>query len=210
MMTVEKDGLKFIGGFFLLGVVFLFIFWHLWPIGVLFLLLALASTLFFRETRVATEFDDSQIVAPASGKIIDIREIREPDFLKDQVIRISIFMSIFDEHINYAPVTGEVAYLSHQPGGFKKAYLDAASAGNEAQKIGFRNEKTSWMIKQIAGVVARRIVCRCRVGERLRAGKKLGLIRFGSRVELFFPLSTEFTVKPGEHVRGGRTVIGRL
>ena len=209
-MTVENDGLKFIGGFLLVGVVFLFIFWHLWPIGVFFLLLALCSTLFFRETQVATKFDDSQIVAPASGKIIDIREIREPDFLKDQVIRISIFMSIFDEHINYAPVTGEVAYRSHQPGGFKKAYLDDASAGNEAQKIGFRNEKISWMVKQIAGVVARRIICRCLVGERLRAGEKLGLIRFGSRVELFFPLSTEFTVKPGEHVRGGRTVIGRL
>ncbi len=209
-MTVEKEGLKFIGPFLVLAAVFLFIFWQLWPLGVLFLLLALAATLFFRESRIEGAFEDSLIVAPASGKIIEIREVREPDFLGETVRKISIFMSLFDEHVNYAPATGEVAFLSHRPGGFKKAYLDEASEGNEAQKIGFHGEGCSWMMKQIAGVIARRIVCRCRVGDRLRAGEKLGLIRFGSRVELFFPLSASFTVSPGEHVRGGRTIIGKI
>ncbi|MFH1038206.1 MAG: phosphatidylserine decarboxylase [PVC group bacterium] len=209
-MMVEKDGLKFIGLFFVIGAVFLFIFWRLWPIGALFLLLALASALFFRESPVETTFDGPQIVAPASGTIIDIREVREPDFMGEMVRKISIFMSLFDEHINYAPAAGEVAYLSRQPGGFKKAYLESASEGNEAQKIGFRGDRCSWMMKQIAGVVARRIVCRCRVGDRLRAGEKLGLIRFGSRVELFFPLSASFTVSPGDRVRGGRTLIGKI
>ncbi|MDP8275266.1 MAG: hypothetical protein RAO92_02580, partial [Candidatus Euphemobacter frigidus] len=141
-ITVESDGLKFIGLFFLIGVLFLFVFWRLWPIGVIFFLLTLSSTLFFRETHTETKFEDSQIVAPASGKIIDIREVLEPDFLKQKVKRISIFMTLFDEHINYAPATGEVVYLSHQPGGFKRAYLDEASISNEAQKIGFQNEKT--------------------------------------------------------------------
>jgi phosphatidylserine decarboxylase len=206
-MTIEKDGFKFIIPLFLLGVVFIFIFW---PIGVLLLIMAVAAALFFREVHAETDFDDTQIIAPASGRIIEVREVTEPDYIKGPAIKVSIFMSILDEHINYAPVTGEVAYLEHQPGGFKKAYLDAASDGNEAQKIGFRNENSSWMMKQIAGVVARRIVCRCQMREHLRAGEKLGLIRFGSRVELFFPPGTEFIITPGEHIKGGRTIIGRL
>ena len=208
-ITVEKDGFKFIIPAFLIGLAFLFIT-NLWPVGLFLLLFAVAATLFFRQVHGDTDFDDSQIVAPASGTIIDIREAMEPDFLKDRVVKLSIFMSVLDEHINYAPVDGEVAYCEHQPGGFKKAYLDAASDGNEAQKIGFRNEKSTWAMKQIAGIVARRIVCRCRVGDHLRAGEKLGLIRFGSRVELFFPLGTEFTVTKGQHIQGGRTIIGRL
>jgi len=208
-ITVEKDGFKIIIPAFLIGLILLFIT-NLWPVGLFLLIFALASALFFREVHGDTNFDDTQIVAPASGKVIEIREVMEPDFIKERVIKLSIFMSIFDEHINYAPVDGEVAYLQHRPGGFKKAYLDAASDGNEAQNIGFRNEKSAWLMKQIAGVVARRIVCRCRVGDHLRAGEKLGLIRFGSRVELFFPLGTEFTVTKGQHIRGGRTIIGRL
>lgn len=208
-ITVEKDGFKFIIPALLIGFIVLFIT-NFWPVGLILILFAVASTLFFRQVHTDTDFDDTQIVAPASGKVIEIREVMEPDFIKDRVIKISIFMSVFDEHINYAPASGEVAYLSHSPGGFKRAYLDAASDGNEAQKIGFCNERSAWMMKQIAGVVARRIVCRCRVGDHLRTGEKLGLIRFGSRVELFFPLGTEFTINPGEHIRGGRTIIGRL
>jgi len=208
-VTIEKDGFKFIIPAFLVVFIFLFIA-NFWPIGIFLLLFAIAATLFFRQVHGDTEFDNTQIVAPASGKIIEIREVMEPDFIKDTVIKISIFMSVFDEHINYAPVAGEVAYLSHQPGGFKKAYLDAASDGNEAQNVGFRNENSAWMIKQIAGVIARRIVCRCRAGDHLQAGEKLGLIRFGSRVEMFFPVGTEFTVTMGEHIQGGRTIIGRL
>jgi phosphatidylserine decarboxylase len=208
-VTIEKDGFKFIIPAFLVGLIFLFIA-NFWPIGIFLILFAIAETLFFRQVHADIRFDENDIVSPASGKIIEIREVMEPDYIKGQAIKISIFMSVFDEHINYAPATGEVAYIKHRPGGFKKAYLDEASDGNEAQNIGFRNENSAWMIKQIAGVIARRIVCRCRVGDHLQAGEKLGLIRFGSRVELFFPLGTEFTVTEGQHIRGGRTIIGRL
>jgi len=208
-VTIEKDGFKFIIPAFLVGLIFLFIA-NFWPIGIFLIIFAIAATLFFRQVHSDVSFDENDIVSPASGKIIEIREVNEPDYIKGPAIKISIFMSVFDEHINYAPANGEVAYLQHRPGGFKKAYLDAASDGNEAQNIGFRNENSAWMIKQIAGVIARRIVCRCRVGDHLHAGEKLGLIRFGSRVEMFFPVGTEFTVTTGEHIRGGRTIIGRL
>ncbi len=210
MYTVEREGWRFIIPFVLLGLGFIFLIEILWPLGVFFLLLAAAVTAFFRQPRIEQTFAPHQIVAPASGTVIDIREIEEPDFLKNRVQRVSIFMSILDEHINYAPLAGEVAYLSHQPGQFKQAFREEASLYNEAQKIGFRDGERSWMIKQIAGIVARRIVCRCQVGDRLRSGQKLGLIRFGSRVELFFPPTAVFTVKLGDKVKGGRTVMGEM
>lgn len=209
MYTIEKEGWRFIGFFALIGICLLLLVKILWPVGILFLFLAAISAGFFRQPRIEKTFAEGEIVAPASGKVIDIREIEERDFLKEKVRRISIFMSVFDEHINYAPRAGEVAYLAHQPGKFRQAFREEASENNESQKIGFRDGEKSWMIKQIAGTVARRIVCRCRISDRLRTGEKLGLIRFGSRVELFFPLSAEFTVALGEKVQGGRTVMGR-
>jgi len=210
MYTIEKDGWKFIILFALIGLGFIFLIEVLWPLGILFLLLAAATAGFFRQPRIDKTFAEGEIVAPASGKIIDIREIEEEDFLKEKVRRVSIFMSVLDEHINYAPLAGEVAHLAHRPGQFRQAFREEASAENEAQTIGFQSGERSWMIKQIAGLVARRIVCRCRIGERLRAGQKLGMIRFGSRVELFFPLSTDFSVKLGDKVKGGRTVMGKM
>ena len=98
-ITVEKDGFKFIIPAFLIGLAFLFIT-NLWPVGIFLLLFAVASTLFFRQVHGDTEFDDSQIIAPASDTVIEIREAIEPDFIKDQVVKLSIFMSVFDEHIN--------------------------------------------------------------------------------------------------------------
>jgi phosphatidylserine decarboxylase len=210
MYTIERDGWRFIVLFALLGLGFLFLVKVLWPLGILFLLLAAGTAGFFRQPRIEQTFAKGEIVAPASGKVIDIREIEETDFLKQKVRRVSIFMSILDKHINYAPLAGEVAYLAHQPGQFKQAFREEASENNEAEKIGFRDGEKSWTIKQIAGIVARRIVCRCRIGDRLRAGQKLGMIRFGSRVELFFPLSAVFTVSLGEKVKGGRTVMGKM
>lgn len=207
MIVIEKEGFRFIPIFLIPGVILLFLFW---PAGVLLVLLALGVTLFFRETKTGKVFSDTDIVSPASGKVIDIREVYEPEYLKIRAVRVSIFMSLFDEHVNYSPFESEVEYLRHQPGGFKRAYLDEASAGNEAQYIGLRGAEFSGLVKQIAGVIARRIVCRCRPGDKLAPGEKLGLIRFGSRVELFFPPDTDLNLKVGEKVLGGRTIIGKI
>lgn len=206
-MTVEKESFKFIAVLVVLGLAAFFVSR---PAGAFFFLAAIGVALFFRETKRNITFGASQIVSPASGKVIGIDRVREPDFLKSRVHRISIFMSVLDEHVNYAPIPGEVAYLAHRPGGFSRAYLDEASDGNEAQLIGLRDGEFSCLTKQIAGVLARRIVCRCRLGDRLAAGEKLGLIRFGSRVELFLPLSAKLDLEPGRKVRGGQTVIGEL
>jgi len=207
MIIIEKDGFKFIGALFAAGVVFLFLFL---PLAIFFFVLALAVALFFRETKRGMTFADQQIVSPASGKVVDIREVFEPEFLKEKTRRVSIFMSLLDEHINYAPVKGEVVFLKHRNGGFKRAYLEEASDCNEAQQIGYRSDQYEILMKQIAGVVARRIVCRCRVGDTLRAGEKMGLIRFGSRVELFLPLGARLRISPGQKVKGGMTIIGDI
>ncbi len=207
MITIEKESFKFIAILVILAAISLFVFR---PAAVFFLVLAAGVMLFFRETKRDLTFTEPQIVSPASGKVIDICRVFEPDFLKTEVLKVSIFMSVLDEHINYAPIPGEVAFLSHRAGGFKRAYLGEAAEVNEAQKIGLRNGETACLVKQIAGVIARRIVCRCRLGDRLKAGEKFGMIRFGSRVDLFLPLTAELSLKVGDKVRGGRTVIGEI
>ena len=207
-MRVEKDAFKFLAGLGVIAVVFFVL--DFWPGALIALLLLVAVALFMRETKREANFTSDQIVSPASGKIIEIEEVFEPEFVKEQTRKISIFMSLFDEHINYAPITGKVDYLRHKPGGFKKAYLKEASAQNEAQYIGFRQGDNRVLMKQIAGVVARRIICRCRLQNVFQAGVKLGLIRFGSRVELFLPLRMKIRVKPGDAVKGASTIIGSV
>lgn len=208
MMRVEKDAFKFLAGLGVIAAVFFGL--DCWPGALIALVLLAAVALFMRETIRELSFSDDQIVAPASGRIIGIEEVFEPEFVRERTRKISIFMSLLDEHINYAPVTGTVAYLRHKPGGFKKAYLDEASAQNESQYIGFRQGESSLLMKQIAGVVARRIICRCHPRESFQAGEKLGLIRFGSRVELFLPLRMKIRVKEGDAVRGASTIIGSV
>ena len=207
-MRVEKDAFKFLAGLGTIAVIFFVL--DFWPGALAALLLLVAVALFMRETIRDSNFPSDQIISPASGKIIEIKEVFEEEFVRERTRKISIFMSLLDEHINYAPITGTVAYLRHKPGGFKKAYLAEASAQNEAQYIGFRRGESSLLMKQIAGVVARRIICRCHIKDDLQAGDKLGLIRFGSRVELFLPLRMKIRVKEGGKVKGASTIIGSI
>jgi phosphatidylserine decarboxylase len=206
-MTIEKEGLKFALPLCAAGIVGLFL---VWPLGVFLLLLAAAVTLFFRETIAEASFSADQIVSPASGRVIDIRETEEKEFLQGPVRRVSIFMSVFDEHVNYAPIAGVVDHLRHRPGNFHRAFLEEAGEANESMDIGLRGEKASALMRQIAGIIARRIVCRARPGERMAGGQKLGLIRFGSRVDLFLPRSAVLRVRAGDRVRGGRTILGEI
>ncbi len=207
-MRVEKDAFKFLAGLAVVAVIFFVL--EFWAGALLALLLLVAVALFMRETIREPDFPDDRIVSPASGKIIEIKEVFETEYVRERTRKISIFMSLLDEHVNYAPITGTVAYLRHKPGGFKKAYLAEASAQNEAQYIGFRRGESSLLMKQIAGVVARRIICRCRLREKFQAGEKIGLIRFGSRVELFLPLQMKIRVREGETVKGASTIIGSI
>ena len=174
--------------------------------------LAAASYLayFFRDPRRVASGDDSTVIAPADGKIVSIEEVTENGYLKRCVQRVSIFMSIFDVHINYAPVTGKVDYMCYRKGSFKNAMRDIASSVNENNTIGIKCRDATMALRQIAGLIARRIVCRCAVGDVVRAGEKIGMIKFGSRVDLFLPAEARLSVSVGERVRGGETILARL
>ena len=150
------------------------------------------------------------MIAPAHGKVTRIDEVAEIGYFGRRVRRISVFMSIFDVHVNYAPVSGTVEYLHYRRGAFKNAMREAASAVNENNTIGISAAGTPTAVRQIAGMIARRIVCRCTVGDRVRAGQRIGLIKFGSRVDVFLPLEARVLVREGQRVRGGETMIAGI
>ena len=148
--------------------------------------------------------------APADGTIIDIREVAEPLYLKEKVKRVSIFMSPFNVHINRTPITGVIDFVHYHPGKFLSAFKEKASLDNESIFIGLKTQKDSRKIavKLIAGLIARRIVFNKKEGDALQQGDRIGMIRFGSRAELFCPLSTQIRVTIGDKVAAGQSVIG--
>jgi len=173
---------------------------------------------FFRDPERVTPADAERIIAPADGKVIDVRMLREDSYLHAEVCRISIFMSIFDVHVNRAPLSGAVDFLEHHPGSFVAAFREDASGENEHLAIGFlgsgADEKGDVihrvMIKLIAGYLARRILFFRQLHDRVRQGERIGMIKFGSRVEVYLPAEWEIAIQRGQRVRAGETVVGRL
>ncbi len=180
-------------------------------ITVLFLFLTLFVVWFFRNPeRIASEAP-LQLVSPADGKVIWIDEVASEEHPDRTLLKISIFMNIFDVHVNRLPFSGEVRSIRYKPGRFLSADLDKASALNERNTVLIRTEDGREIrVVQIAGLIARRIVCRLKEGMKVTKGERFGLIRFGSRVELFLPLGTMVRVKKGDKVRAGETPIGEL
>jgi phosphatidylserine decarboxylase len=169
-----------------------------------------ATAWFFRNPRrVPPRVDGPAILAPADGRIVAIGNVEEPEYLRQPALRISTFLSLFDVHVNRAPVSGTVEYRHHRPGRFRGAFRPEASAENERLLLGVRCDDGGRIaVAQIAGFVARRIVCRVDSGVRLERGEEYGMIRFGSRTDLFVPPGTQLNVGIGERVRAGVTVIG--
>jgi len=171
---------------------------------------------FFRDPKRLIPKGEHRIVAPADGTIFDIAEVDEPDFIGEKCTRIGIFLSIFDCHINRVPCSGTVETIRYKKGAFHSALkAKQCSRRNESNFIGISNAAgtgTKVAVKQIAGQIARRIVCDLKEGAQVDRGQQFGMIKFGSRTELFIPKSANFTlkVKLGAAVRAGRTVIGRL
>jgi phosphatidylserine decarboxylase len=207
-MSVAREGWPLIIPPTLVGVGLVLAGWH-W-VGAFFLLTALGVAFFFRDPHRAPSPFSGAVVSPADGRIVTVVEIDEPDYLRTPGRRISVFMSLFNVHINYAPVTGQVEFLEHRKGVFRRAYLPEASVKNENNSIGIRSQEHRLMVRQIAGTVARRIVCRLTKGDRVQTGEKIGLIRFGSRVDVFLPLEWEVLVKEGDRVKGGITQLARI
>lgn len=166
---------------------------------------------FFRFPLRHIIIDDTTILAPADGKIVVIEETEEPEYFKDRRIQVSIFMNIFNVHINWFPVNGIVKYFKYHKGNFAAAYLPKSSTENERTTIVIecKNGQTVLM-RQIAGAMAKRIVSYASVGTEARQDKHAGFIKFGSRVDLFLPLDTEINVKLGQKTVGSQTLIGKL
>jgi phosphatidylserine decarboxylase len=191
----------------LLTVVFgFFSAWALW----FFLLLFLCTVAFFRDPERAVPTDENLIVAAADGTVMDIVELDENEVLQTKTRRVGIFLSIFDVHTNRVPIDGRVIYCQHRPGLFLDARRPDCSEKNESMTWAFENLRVTIVVRQITGAIARRIVAWAEVGDELKKGERFGMIRFGSRTELYLPLNAEVLVKVGDHVLGGSTIIARL
>ncbi|KPK90208.1 hypothetical protein AMJ80_08730 [bacterium SM23_31] len=165
---------------------------------------------FFRDPQRVTDADPDDILSPADGYIVAIEEEEEPDFFKTKVKRVSIFLSVFDVHINRIPVTGTVEFYRYLPGLFKAAFKPEASRKNEQTAIGITKRNRKVLFKQIAGILIRRIVCTVKEGQTVKQGERCGMIKFGSRVDVLMPLDTEIMVTKRRKVYGGITCIGRF
>ncbi len=168
----------------------------------------LLSLGFFRDPERTAPRVPGAVLAPADGKVMAIDEVDDP--FVGSAVRMSIFLSPLDVHVNRAPVAGVVRDVQYVPGRFLAAYRPEASADNERCTVTLDGDGTRVAVSQIAGVLARRIVCRVRPGDTLQAGERYGLIRFGSRTDLVVPRSTEVRVRVGDRARGGETVMGVL
>ena len=170
-------------------------------------ILAVWVVAFFRDPERAWSRGEQLIVAPADGKVVSVTEVEEPAFFDARARRISIFMNVFDCHVNRYPTDGTVAYRHYNPGQFGNAGAEKASLSNEQSSIGLTTARGRVLIRQIAGLVARRIVTDHRPGQAVHQGERLGMIRFGSRVDLFLPLGTRVLVHVGDTTRVGVTVV---
>lgn len=164
---------------------------------------------FFRDPERKIPAGEGIIVSPADGKIMEITTDEDP-FLAKTYTRITIFLSVFNVHVNRAPIDGKIEKQRYDPGKMLAAFNPKASKENEQNTLLFRNGKAEILVKQITGLIARRIVCWANVGDNYALGQRFGLIQFGSRVDLFVPEGTQLAVKPGDHVKGAASIIGHL
>jgi phosphatidylserine decarboxylase len=201
--------------FFILFVLLLLSgYWHSGILGFLSLAGILFCLNFFRDPDRGVPPDADAVVAAADGVVDDIIEIDEPEVLKGKARRISIFLNVFDVHVNRAPIAGKVTHRVHYPGNWPGPYLDArhpeCATYNEALTWAFAGAKATIVVRQITGAIARRIVPWSRVGDEVEKGFRFGMIRFGSRTEIYLPLNAEVVVKLGDRVRGAESIIARL
>jgi phosphatidylserine decarboxylase len=173
------------------------------------LLFSLFIAYFFRNPRRQIPNLPGIILSPADGRVIHVGECEEDRFLKEKALKISIFMSLFDVHINRVPISGKVIERNYLPGRFVVACAEKSSLLNEQNALILETEdRFKILLIQIAGFVARRIVCYAKAGDRLRKGEIFGLIRFGSRVDLYLRYEVKPVVRMGQHVKGGESIIG--
>ena len=181
-----------------------------WWLTLLFLALIAYTFAFFRDPERVTPGDADAVVAAADGVVADIVEIDETEVLNKPQRRVGIFLSVFDVHTNRAPIDGRVTYREHRAGLCLDARSPDCSGKNESMTWAFENPRATLVVKQLTGAIARRIVGWSKVGDEVKKGERFGMIRFGSRTEVYLPLDATVVVKVGDRVAGGATVIARL
>ena len=214
-MNFAREGLLFIaiaaivaiGGF---GFAITRRSWGLWLAAFVLLLLALWVAYFFRDPERTGERGLSLVVSPADGKLIMITEVDEPSFIQGPAIRLSIFMNVFNVHVNRYPVDGVVKYVHYNKGKFFNAATDKSSLENEQMSVGIETGRRRVLVRQIAGLIARRIVTYSKPNERVKQGDRMGIIRFGSRVDVFLPVGSTVRGKVGDITTAGVTILGEL
>ena len=214
-MSFAREGLPFIGIAMVLALATLvaavmFRSWPLWLLAFVFIILALWVSYFFRDPERSGERGGGIVIAPADGRIVMITEVDEPAFIHGKALRISIFMNVFNVHVNRYPVSGTVRFVHYNPGKFLNAATDKSSLENEQSSVGIESGSRRILVRQIAGLVARRIVTYSREGDEVEQGERMGIIRFGSRVDVFLPTTARAMVKVGDTTAAGSSVIAHL
>ena len=184
--------------------------WPLWLVAFVLTLLVLWVAYFFRDPERTGPRGQDLVISPTDGRVIQIVEVDEPAFLQGRAIRISVFMNVFNIHVNRYPVSGRVAYVHYNPGKFFNAAAEKSSLENEQMSIGVQAARHRVLFRQIAGFVARRIVTYSRVGDDAEQGERMGIIRFGSRVDVFVPVGSTVRAKIGDTPVAGTTVLAEL
>lgn len=184
--------------------------WPLWLLAFFLILVALWVAYFFRDPERSGPRGDQMLIAPADGKVVLIQEVEEPAFMRGRTKRVSIFMNVFNVHVNRYPVSGTVRYVKYNPGKFLNAAAEKSSLENEQMSVGLEARSGKVLVRQIAGLIARRIVTYSKEGETVEQAQRMGLIRFGSRVDVFMPLDAVVRVKIGDMTIAGTTVIADM
>ena len=168
------------------------------------------SLFFFRVPSRVTVTGDNVVTSVADGKVVIVEKVYEDEYVKGECLQVSIYMDFFNVHVNYWPVTGEVSYYKYHPGKYMLAFLPKASELNEHTSVGIRSPFGDVFFKQIAGTFARRIVCYAKPGSQEKKGSQCGIIKFGSRIDMYLPLDADIKVELGQCVRGAETIIAEL
>lgn len=201
------------GGMALAGTLLASVYaWYLAPLPAAALVFVIA---FFRDPERRAPAGPGLVLAPADGKVTEVTQAPEPRFLRQPAHKIGIFMSPVNVHVNRSPCSGRVAAVEHRPGRFRSAMDPAASSENESTTIAIAEAEgrdVAVVVRQVAGVLARRIICAVAAGSRLERGQRIGMIKFGSRAEVYVPVAAGFevAVRPGDRVRAGETILGRF
>ena len=177
-------------------------------LSLLFFLFSLFIIYFFRDPERIAPSGDDLILSAADGKVITIKPVDDFVYIGKEGTMISIFMSVLDVHVNRIPISGSVGYIKYHKGKFLPAFQDKASLENEQREIGLETDFGRIILKQIAGIIARRIVCKVKAGDLVKTGQRFGMIKFGSRIDIFLPKNAEIKVKLNQKVKAGETILG--